>query len=62
MKNVCISFELPEDEAEALAQFLKRAGFSEYRALSVNDEEAYNMRAAADKVQKALAEVGFNPR
>lgn len=60
MKNIVM--ELNDDLAHALAEFLKRAGYSDYRALAACDEEAYDMQAAAEKVRAALAELGCAPR
>lgn len=57
-----IKFSLPPDEAEALAQFLKRVGLSDFRSLAYNDDEAYVMQAAAKHLRTALAEVGYAPR
>jgi hypothetical protein len=54
--------ELPDDEAWALAQFLKRAGFSDYRQLAVDEREAWDMLDAGEKMRRALAERGFAPR
>lgn len=54
--------ELNQSEAIALSQFLKRIGFSEFRALASSDNEAYDMQSAAAKVAKSLAELGYNPR
>lgn len=54
--------QLPEDEAFALAQFLKRAGFAEYRRLAQTDTEAYAMRDAAERIRDVLAEAGIAPR
>jgi hypothetical protein len=62
MNSVKISAELEIAEAEALSQFLKRIGFSEFRSLSVSDEEAYEAQAGAEKIKKALNEIGFDPR
>lgn len=53
---------LSELEADALAEFLKRVGFSDFRSLAKSDDEAYLMQSAAAKVAKELAEAGFNPR
>lgn len=61
-ETVTITATLKDDEALALAQFLKRVGFGEWRQNAVNDSEAYLMRGACDKVARALAEVGYNPR
>lgn len=59
---ITITAEMTDDQAFALAQFLKRAGFSDYRANAVNDSEAYEMQDAAERVRDALAEQGFAPR
>jgi hypothetical protein len=53
---------LPADEAWALAQFLKRAGYSDYRALAVSDDEAHAMHEAGETLRRALAEQGYAPR
>lgn len=57
-----IKISLTEKEAESLAQFLKRAGYSDYRAKSINDDEAYQMQYAGERVREALNEKGFAPR
>jgi hypothetical protein len=57
-----ITVELSQTEAMALAQFLKRAGFSDYRSKSTSDEEAYDIQAAAVQVREALAKAGVEPR
>ena len=44
------------------AQFVKRVGWSEFRANAVDDDEAREIRAAVDALQRALAEAGFAPR
>lgn len=59
---VRIALELPADQAWAFAQFVKRAGLSDYRALAQNEAEAYAMRAAGDTIGDALAAVGCVPR
>ena len=41
-----ITVELPLDQAEALAQFVKRMTWTEIRACAVDDKEAYEIRAA----------------
>lgn len=53
---------LREDEAEALAQFVKRCGWSEWRQNAVSDDEAAAMRSAFAKLQKSLSEAGYSPR
>jgi len=57
-----IQIELTNTEAMALAQFLKRACFSDYRSNAVDEEEAYQIRDAASHLQDALALKGFAPR
>lgn len=57
-----LNAKLPNDEAEALAEFLKRVGFSDFRSLAKSNEEAYLMQAGASKVAKSLADAGFDPR
>lgn len=57
-----ITAEFPEDEAWALAEFLKRVGYSDYRKLAASDQEAYEMQSAGEVVRRSLAEQGFAPR
>jgi hypothetical protein len=54
--------ELSEAEAWALAQFVKRLGWTEMRGNAVDDNEAYEIRSALDKLQQALAGAGLAPR
>jgi dissimilatory sulfite reductase (desulfoviridin) alpha/beta subunit len=61
-KMVTFTVEINEELAEALAQFVKRVGFHEFRQNAVDDVEAYSMRDAVDQVRKALGEAGFAPR
>jgi len=60
--TVSLAVELTDAEAWNLAQFLKRVGFSDFRTNAQDDEEAYAMRDAADRVRLALAEAGYAPR
>jgi len=60
--TVTLSLYLTEQEAWDFAQFLKRAGFSDYRSNAADQEEAYRMLHVGEKVRGALAEVGINPR
>jgi cytochrome c len=62
MKNMQIPLELTEQEALDLAQFVKRVGWQEMRQNAVDEDEAYRIRDALDKVRKALVEVGYSPR
>ena len=48
--------------AEALAQLVKRFGWSDARSLAVNDDEAYSMMDGIAALQRALAEAGYAPR
>jgi hypothetical protein len=62
MANVDVTVQLSETEAWDLAQFLKRVGFDQFYGNAQDADEAYRMLFAAEKVRKALAEVGFAPR
>lgn len=59
-----ISVELSPEEALAFAQFLKRAGHSDYLRFTEKDnsEEAYLILYTADKLRSALTAAGFAPR
>lgn len=57
-----LKVELEPDVAWALAQFMKRVGWQEWRRNAVDDEEAAVMRTACGKLQQALANVGYAPR
>jgi hypothetical protein len=60
--NLNLHLELSEDEALAFTQFLKRACLSNYRELAANQDEAYEMQYAGEKLRKAFAQSGFAPR
>jgi ABC-type transport system involved in cytochrome bd biosynthesis fused ATPase/permease subunit len=60
MENLTVS--LSEHQAEAFAQFLKRVGLSDYRALAASEDEAYEMLHGGEQIRKALAEAGYAPR
>lgn len=63
MKGIETLFlELDDNEAMALAQFVKRLTWSEVRACAVSDDETYLMKDAISKLQKALSEGGYAPR
>ncbi|WP_301101442.1 hypothetical protein [Propionivibrio sp.] len=62
MENVSLHIELSDENAWALAQFLKRLGFSDCRSLAVSDEEAWQMIRATEAVRAALAQQGYAPR
>lgn len=57
-----IEVELPDDLAIALAEFLNRVGYDDYRTLAVDQQQAYEMRDAGEKVRAALADKGYAPR
>lgn len=57
-----ITVDLTDAEAMALAQFVKRAGWRDYRATASSDDEAYLMHDAGSKLRDALAEQGYAPR
>lgn len=59
---VTITAELTEEQAEALAQFIKRAGHSTFKEHAKNEAEAYTMLIAANTIGTELAHAGFNPR
>jgi hypothetical protein len=60
-----ILLELPDDQAMALAQMVKRLGYDDAERLSSRydgGEERDAMLASIDKLQRALREAGFAPR
>ena len=59
---VHIDVDLPPAEAMALAQFMKRVTWTEMRACAADEAECYEIRAAIDKVQRALANADYAPR
>jgi hypothetical protein len=60
--SVRLTFDISEAQALALAQFLKRVGWSEMRANAVDTTEAYVIRAVFEELRKELAHVGYAPR
>ena len=56
------TIELTQDQAWALAQYLKRIGYTSYRAHASSDAEAWRMQDAGDALRIALANAGVNPR
>jgi hypothetical protein len=60
-----IALRLPDDEAVALAQLVKRLGYDDaVRFANPHDggQERDAILAGVDKLQRALAEAGFAPR
>jgi hypothetical protein len=62
MKQTHIALELPEGQAWALAQLMKRITASAARELAVDQAETDEMMDAVRTVQAALAEAGYAPR
>lgn len=60
--SIEIHTHLDETEAAALAQFVKRVGWSEMRGCAVDDDEAREIRSAVEKLREGLADAGFAPR
>lgn len=61
-KPVTVTFELDDTTALALAQFVKRVGWSEMRGCAVSEQETYEIRDGINLLQRALADAGFAPR
>ena len=62
MSTVEITVTLTDSQAWQLAQFLKRACFSDYRSHATSEAEAYHMIDAGEQIRRALAEHGYAPR
>jgi hypothetical protein len=62
MKDVTITATLSDEQACALAQFLKRVSFSDYEQSATSQAETYTMVGAGEKIRKALREQGYAPR
>jgi len=60
--EICLRVPLSEQEAWDLAQFLKRAGFADFRSNAVDDEEAYRMQVVTQMIRRNLEVYGINPR
>jgi hypothetical protein len=61
-QTIEITVTLTDAQAWQLAQFLKRACFSDYRGHATSDTEAYQMIDAGERIRRALAEQGYAPR
>lgn len=59
---VKVALELPEEEAMALAQFVKRAYRDVARQLAGDEQEADAIVMAWMRLRQALAEAGYAPR
>jgi len=62
VSDVTITAILSDVEAQAFAQFLKRACFGDYEQHAVSQAEAYTMIAAGERIREALKEQGYAPR
>jgi len=62
MEHITITVELDAAQAWALAQLVKRIGWSDCRALAEDEEQTRLMIAATERVRAALAAVGVAPR
>jgi dissimilatory sulfite reductase (desulfoviridin) alpha/beta subunit len=62
MKTIRVSVDLSDAQAWALAQFVKRVGWQEFRSNAQDDDEAHAIRDAVDVLQKAFKEAGYSPR
>jgi len=62
MIDLNLTLNLDERAAWALAQFVKRVGWSELRENAISEDEAYEMRDGIAALQRALAEAGYAPR
>jgi hypothetical protein len=60
--KIRLSFELTEDQATDMAEFLKRVQFSDFRRRLNSDDEAYAAMNSLAEMRKVLATAGFNPR
>jgi hypothetical protein len=57
-----VELDLPDPEALALAQLVKRITWEAMRQCSANEDECYLIRAAVERLRQALGEVGYAPR
>lgn len=60
--SVQVTVGFSEEQAQALARFLKRVGWSEMRACSYDEAECYLIREALEAVRRVVNEAGFDPR
>ena len=61
-EKITVTVELTDEQAQALAQYLKRYIWTDVRQSAASDEEAYLMRDAFNAVRHSLADVGYSPR
>ena len=61
-EKITVTVELADEQAQALAQYLKRYIWTDVRQSAASDEEAYLMRDAFNAMQYALTNAGYSPR
>lgn len=61
-QEINVVFQLSDQQALALAQLLKRLGWSDLRSNAVDDGETYLMQEALSELRAALAAAGYSPR
>jgi hypothetical protein len=59
MQTFPITFTVTASQAWALAQFVKRAGLSDYRVCAVDELESHLMLEAGEQLRRALAQEGY---
>ena len=59
MTTMDMHLELTDDQAYALAQFVKRVGWQEWRQNAVDDDEAALMREAFGQLARQQRQRGF---
>jgi hypothetical protein len=57
-----LEIELTDEQAHALAQYLKRVQFDDFRRRAIDENDAYVMQDAAAEVGRVLADAGYDPR
>ncbi|MCB1754319.1 MAG: hypothetical protein KDJ38_02280 [Gammaproteobacteria bacterium] len=61
MSDLILELEnITQAQTMALAQFVKRIGWQEISNNAIDEDEAYTMRDAIEKLQKSLARKGLN--
>jgi hypothetical protein len=57
-----LTVQFNEQQARHLVKFAKQAGWKEYRACATDDDEAFGMFDAMDRLWLALYDAGFDRR
>lgn len=57
-----LELQVTEQTAMALAQFVKRVGWQEFRQNAISDEEAYLIGDGVASLQRSLNNAGYAPR